>query len=83
MEGNTITTKLLRSSLKKTEEDLKNHSQFCRCHRAYIVNLQKVESVTGNARGLKLTLKNCREEVPVSRSIHEEIREKLKEIHSV
>ncbi|HEX7902326.1 MAG TPA: LytTR family DNA-binding domain-containing protein [Chitinophagaceae bacterium] len=81
-EGNAIITKLLRSSLKKTENDLKNHPQFYRCHRAYIVNLQKVASVTGNARGLKLTLENCPEEVPVSRSVNDEIKLKLGQRHS-
>jgi hypothetical protein len=81
-EGNSIVTKLRRGSLKRTEEDLKNHPQFYRCHRTYIVNLQKVKLVTGNARGLKLNLENCQEEVPVSRSLNDTIREKLEEIHS-
>lgn len=81
-ERNTLVVKLLRSSLKRTEEDLKDHPQFYRCHRAFIVNLQKVQAVTGNARGLKLTLENCPDQVPVSRSFHEEIREKLRQIHS-
>lgn len=81
-EVNTIVTKLLRSSLKRTEDDLKYHPQFYRCHRAYIVNLQKVTSVTGNARGLKLTLENCPEEVPVSRLLNDEIKLKLQQLHS-
>lgn len=81
-ERNTLVVKLLRSSLKKTEEDLKDHPQFYRCHRAYIVNLHKIQSVTGNARGLKLSFENCPDEVPVSRSLHEDIREKLKQIYS-
>ena len=77
-----IEPKWLRSSLKRTEADLKGHDQFYRCHRAYIVNLQKVDSVRGNARGLKLSLKNCLEEVPVSRALIEETREKIKKLHS-
>ena len=82
-EGNAMVTKLLRSSLKRTIDDLKNHPQFYRCHRAHIVNLQKVASVTGNARGLKLILENCPDEVPVSRSLNEEIKVKLQQIHSL
>lgn len=81
-EENEMVTKLLRSSLKRTEEDLKGHPQFYRCHRAYIVNLRKVKSVTGNARGLKLALENCPVEVPVSRLLNEDIREKLEQVHS-
>lgn len=82
LEGNEISVKLLRSSLKRTEEDLKSHPQFYRCHRAYIVNLKKVSEVTGNARGLKLRLENCSEDVPVSRSLNERIKEQLAQIHS-
>lgn len=81
-ERNTLVVKLLRSSLKRTEDDLKKYPQFYRCHRAFIVNLHKIQSVTGNARGLKLSFENCPDEVPVSRSLNEEIREKLKQIHS-
>jgi DNA-binding LytR/AlgR family response regulator len=77
-----LVTKLLRGTLKRTEADLINHPQFYRCHKAYIVNLGQVEAVSGNARGLKLTLKNCPDEVPVSRTLHEEIKQKLEAIHS-
>lgn len=77
-----LVTKLLRGTLKRTENDLSNHPQFYRCHKAYIVNLWQVEAVSGNARGLKLTLKNCPDEVPVSRTLNDEIKKKLEAIHS-
>lgn len=82
LEGDFVVAKLFRTSLKKAHDDLKTHPQFYRCHRAYIVNLEKVTSVTGNARGLKLGLQHCDEEIPVSRSLNGEIREKLAEIYS-
>lgn len=77
-----FTTKLLRSTLKRTENDLAAYPNFYRCHRAYIVNLEKVDAISGNARGLKLTLKNSPEEIPVSRTLNEEIKEKLKALPS-
>jgi hypothetical protein len=83
LEGDAVIPKLLRSSLKRTGDDLKNHHQFYRCHRAYIVNLQKIESVSGNARGLKLILENCPVEVLVSRSLNDVIKMKLQQIHSL
>lgn len=38
-----------------------------RCHRSYLINPQKIISVSGNAQGLKLKLENIEMEVPVSR----------------
>lgn len=69
--------KMLRNTLKSVESDLKDFSMFLRCHRAFIVNLEKVETVHGNARGLKLKLRNCPEEIPVSRSLNSEISKRL------
>lgn len=68
---------MLRNTLKSAESDLKDFSMFFRCHRAYIVNLEKVETVHGNARGLKLKLKDCPEEIPVSRSLNNEVSQRL------
>jgi DNA-binding LytR/AlgR family response regulator len=70
---------LLRSSLRKMEEQLSAHPQFFRCHRMYLVNLQMVKEVSGNAQGLKLHLSGIREPIPVSRSLTETVREKLQE----
>ncbi len=57
---------VVRSTLKQLEVELpKPH--IIRCHRSYIVNLQQVEQVTGNAQGFKLQLKGTEERVPVSR----------------
>lgn len=58
---------LLRNSFQKVEEQLQEGA-FIRCHRSYIVNLQKVKSVSGNAQGYKLHLDNHDLIVPVSRS---------------
>lgn len=82
LEEKGFTTKLLRSTLKRTENDLAAYPNFYRCHRAYIVNLEKVDAISGNARGLKLTLKNSPEEIPVSRTLNDEIKEKLKALPS-
>ncbi|MBL7849810.1 MAG: LytTR family transcriptional regulator [Cyclobacteriaceae bacterium] len=68
---------MLRNTLKRVENDLRDFHMFFRCHRAFIVNLEKVEAVSGNARGLKLKLKNCPEEIPVSRALNEEISIRL------
>lgn len=57
---------LLRGSLSRFEEQAQ-HPDVLRCHRSYIVNLGQVESISGNAQGYRLQLKNCASPVPVAR----------------
>ncbi len=57
---------LLRGSLSRFEEQAQ-HPDVLRCHRSYIVNLGQVESISGNAQGYKLQLKNCATPIPVAR----------------
>lgn len=71
---------LMRSTLKKMEEQLAGYSMFFRCHRMYLVNLQLVTSVSGNAQGLKLHLAGLEEPVPVSRSLTETVKNKLHQL---
>lgn len=71
---------LLRSTLKKMEEQLADQPAFFRCHRMYLVNLQLVASVSGNAQGLKLHLHGVEEAIPVSRSLTETVKQKLHQL---
>ena len=73
-----IAYQLLRSTLKKMEQQLDGHDQFFRCHRTYLVNLNKVKQVSGNAQGYKLHLENCDALIPVSRSLNGEIVQRFK-----
>lgn len=68
---------LMRSTLKKMEEQLAAHSVFFRCHRMYLVNLKLVTAVSGNAQGLKLHLEGLDETIPVSRSLTETVKDRL------
>jgi len=62
---------IIRTTLKKTKEDLTEYPNFYQCHKSYIVNLDKVIKVSGNAQGLKLYFKNTHEIIPVSRQLHQ------------
>jgi len=55
-----------RTTLKSIEEE-NTFPNIIRCHRSYIVNLNQVTAVSGNAQGLKLSLKECEDIVPVSK----------------
>lgn len=76
-EAGTQKSVLLRSTLKKTEEQLAGHDRFFRCHRTHLVNLPLVTEVSGNAQGLRLHLSGSGEAVPVSRSLTAEIKNRL------
>jgi len=68
---------VLRSTLKRTESQLENHPSFQKCHRAFIVNTNKIIQVKGNSQGLRLALKNTIIEIPVSRNFAKALKEKL------
>ena len=67
---------LLRSSLTRLENQISSEN-IVRCHRSFIVNLDKVVKVTGNAQGYKLHLGTPELLVPVARK-YSEIVERLK-----
>jgi hypothetical protein len=58
---------LLRGSLTRMEEQSSHSPDLVRCHRSYIVNLQQVETITGNAQGYKLHLRKYDSPLPVAR----------------
>lgn len=68
---------ILRSTMKKVTESLDDHEMFFRCHRAFIVNLDKVEQVEGNAQGYKLKIAGTGDRVPVSRNLNHEFADRL------
>ncbi|WP_266369044.1 LytR/AlgR family response regulator transcription factor [Tellurirhabdus rosea] len=70
---------LLRSSLSRLEGQI-NEPDIVRCHRSYLVNLELVEKVTGNAQGYKLHLLDGQAQVPVARRYNESLIARLKEL---
>ncbi len=58
----------VRLTIKELENKLEKHPQFVRCHRAFLVNSEKIQKVEGNAQGLKLQVTGWFLTVPVSRS---------------
>ncbi|MEL7147299.1 MAG: LytTR family DNA-binding domain-containing protein [Bacteroidota bacterium] len=56
-----------RMTLQSALDQLVNHSQIVRTHRAYLVNVRHIAKVAGNAQGYQLTVSNAADRVPVSR----------------
>lgn len=68
LEDNALVHKLIRLSLKQLELQLENLSQIKRCHRSYLINIQHIIAVNGNARSLTIQLDQVATSIPVSRS---------------
>lgn len=71
--------KLLRTTIKQMEEAMQSFDNFIRCHRAYIVNINHIQNIKGNAQGYRLNLDEVTQEIPVSRTYLKELKD-LKEI---
>lgn len=76
-ENSAIKNKLIRTSLKRVEELLSGYQFIFKCHRTYIVNLDKVKNISGNSQGYLLNLEDSGYSVPVARSLNKELKERL------
>lgn len=81
--GNQVTTEVKRISLTQFENQVTNYPHFFRCHRTYLVNMFKVEKVSGNSQGYLLSFNETNTKIPVSRkqidsfnSYYQELRTK-------
>ena len=72
-DNNEIKKKLIRNSLSKLNDQFVIFETIKRCHRSYIVNLQNVSRVSGNARNYNLHVINLDFTIPVSRNFPKSI----------
>ena len=83
-EVNKIAKPLLRSSLSRLEKQINQphiaHKPVVRCHRSYVVNLDRAERITGNAQGYKLHLLGGQFQIPVARQYNETLVAELKSL---
>nr|WP_319512388.1 LytTR family DNA-binding domain-containing protein [uncultured Draconibacterium sp.] len=74
-EKNSTKTELIRMTLTGFMENTNTTDALVRCHKSYIINLNKVISYQGNARSILIQLEGLDFSVPLSRSFP---RNKLK-----
>lgn len=77
-----LAKELMRSSLSRLEAQLDeqlpaDQRPFARCHRSYVVNLDCVARVSGNAQGYKLHLAQGALVVPVARKYNDTLIRRL------
>lgn len=75
--GKSMERSVLRGSLKAVEEALAGNERFMRCHKSHLVDLRKVQHVSGNAQGLKLHVEGIEDPIPVSRQLTSLVRARL------
>ena len=74
-EKNAIKNQLIRTSMLKAEELMKNFEFVLKCHRSYIINVNHVEQIEGNSRGYKLFYNKINFSIPVSKTYKEKFKE--------
>ena len=60
---------LKRITMKDLERQMTAYPEVVKTHRSYLVNLQKVTAVSGNAQGYQLSLQQYEPKIPVSRGM--------------
>lgn len=58
----------IHNTLSNAVADLKEYENIFQCHRSFVVNINNITSAQGNSNGYQLTLGNCTNSIPVSRS---------------
>ncbi len=73
----TIQKTVIRSTMANADALLK-HTEVLRCHRSFMVNLSHIMDVSGNAQGLRLTMRDIQDQaVPVSRRYISTVKARL------
>ncbi|MBN2758562.1 MAG: LytTR family transcriptional regulator [Bacteroidales bacterium] len=67
--NNFVEKKMIRSSLNKIEKAYNNSNKIIRCHKSYIINLDKVTDIKGNARGYYFFIDELAFKIPGSRNL--------------
>lgn len=76
LKNNQATQMRYRATLKSIVGEL-DEAFFFKCHRAFIINLQMIETTEGNAQGYKLKMQDCPSIIPVSRTYMGAFKERL------
>jgi len=59
---------ILRVTLTKIDEELQDYTSIIRCHKSYIINVNFITDISGNARGYLLKSDVIPFDIPVSRN---------------
>ncbi len=74
-DNETVKSQLVRCSMTKAEQILKDDKFIFKCHRSYLVNINFIEKVEGNPQGYKLFFEKVDFSIPVSKNYASKLNE--------
>ncbi|HLO59991.1 MAG TPA: LytTR family DNA-binding domain-containing protein [Bacteroidales bacterium] len=74
-EGDVFRKKLVRTTLKGIEKQIKDYTNFIRCHRICIINSHFVEKLVKSYSSYWISIKGIDEKLPVSRQYLLKVKE--------
>ncbi len=77
VEGESLRRKLIRNTMKNIERQLKQYSNFFRCHRICIVNLHFIDKLVKINNSNWIIIKGFNEQLPVSHQYLLKLKESL------
>jgi hypothetical protein len=76
-EGESIKNQMVRCSMIKAEELLKEFRFMLKCHRSYMINVNYIDRMEGNSQGYKIFFQNISFPIPVSKNMVVKLQELL------
>jgi len=76
-ENGIVKNQLVRCSLTKAEQTVKDEKFIFKCHRSYLVNINFIENVEATPQGYKLSFDKVDFSVPVSKNFSNRLNELL------
>lgn len=74
-EDQKTVSQMVRCSLIKAEEVLKEYKFIFKCHRSYMANINYIEKIEGNTQGYRLYFEKIDFPVPVSKNYAAKLKE--------
>ncbi len=74
-EDQAVKSQMVRCSLLKAEEILRDDKFIFKCHRSYLANINYIDKIEGSSQGYRLYFEKVDFPVPVSKNYAEKLKE--------
>jgi hypothetical protein len=74
-EDQAVKSQMVRCSLTKAEEILKDDKFIFKCHRSYLANINHIDKIEGSSQGYRLFFEKVDFSVPVSKNYADKLKE--------
>jgi hypothetical protein len=74
-EDQAVKSQMVRCSLTKAEEILKDDKFIFKCHRSYLANINHIDKIEGSQQGYRLFFEKVDFPVPVSKNYADKLKE--------